>query len=312
MSAQEPAPGERRAGVWLCLAAALVWSSGGLFIKRIELPAMEIAGLRGIFSAALFALLWSRQERPAGRWSFQATVGALSVAFTVLFFVMATRWTTAAAAIFLQSSAPAWVLVLGWVLLGLVPSRTDALALVGCGLGLALFFVGKLSGASFWGNVVALLSGVAFGIHILSMRQVDGTLRLPVLAWGNALAALLALGGAASGLTSLVVREELAFSLPTLPQWLNLLYLGIVQIGLGYSLFVLAIRRITSMEASLLVLLEPVLNPVWVYLGTGESPGGWAVAGGVLVLATLAWHTVRAHGRPAPIASSPASTDGQS
>ncbi|MBI3893204.1 MAG: DMT family transporter [Candidatus Wallbacteria bacterium] len=285
-----------RVGVLCCLGAAVVWSSGGLFIKLVDLPAVEIAGLRGLLSAFFFATLALASRTRAveagrARWTPAAVAGAVSAAFTFLFFVVATKWTTAAAAIFLQSTAPAWVLALGWAVLGLAPGPRDAAALAGCSAGLSLFFFGRLTGASFWGNVAALASGCAFGIHMLAMRQVSASLRLAVLAAGNALAAALALGFAVTGAAAVLVREPRVFAWPNAGQWLYLAYLGVGQIGLGYYLFVLAIQRIPSLQASLLVLLEPVLNPVWVYLGTGEAPGAWACAGGALVLATLAWHT---------------------
>ena len=286
---------EGLSGIAACLGAALVWSSGGLFIKQIDLPPLEIALGRGLAAGGFFLVLWMSPRRRCSLAPGAARVASLSVALTMVLFVLATKWTTAAAAIFLQSTAPAWVLILGWLARDVRPTGADVAAVIGCGSGLALFFVGGFEGTGLWGSLAALASGVAFAVHMISMREVAAEQQVPVFACGNLLTAAIAAALAATGLVDSVVGQSGAFTVPSVPDVVRLLFLGVGQIGLGYVLFAFGIRRLPPLQVSLLVLLEPILNPVWVLFGTGEAPGIWALIGGSIVLVTLASHSVARH-----------------
>ena len=291
-----PGTAEYSRGIAACLGAALLWSSAGLFIKQVELPPLEIATIRALISTVFFVAMTRLLRAEFRNWSWISVGAAAGMGLTAVSFVVATKWTTAAAAIFLQSTAPAWVLLLDWLAHGRPPRLRDLAAVAGCGVGLALFFVGNLQMAGFWGNVIALGSGLCFAIHTVCLRRVPPDRQVPVLAAGNAIAAVAAASLAASGLLERLVPGTLVWSWPQPAQWLCLAYLGGIQIGLGYFLFSLGIRRLPSIQVSLLVLLEPMLNPVWVYLGNGETPGRWAIAGGAIVLGTLAWHSLAGRG----------------
>jgi drug/metabolite transporter (DMT)-like permease len=288
----QPGTADYSRGIAACLAAALFWSSAGLFIKGVELPPLEIAALRALVSTAFFCALTGLLGGQFRHWPWVSIGAAAGMGLTAVSFVVATKWTTAAAAIFLQSTAPAWVLLLDWIVLRRPPRLRDLAAVAGCTAGLALFFVGNLQLAGLWGNVIALCSGLFFAVHTVCLRRVPADRQVPVLAVGNVIAACAAGCLAGSGLLERLVPSTLAWSWPTPAQWLCLAYLGGIQIGLGYFLFSLGLRRLPPIQVSLLVLLEPMLNPVWVYLGTGEAPGQWALVGGAVVLGTLAWHSL--------------------
>jgi drug/metabolite transporter, DME family len=262
------------------LAAAVLWSTGGAGIKACTLGPFAVAGGRSLVAAIfVFAALPSSRVRPDRRI---LAVGA-AYAATVVLFVLATKATTAANAIFIQDTAPLWVLLLGPRLLGERPTRAELLAVPVFLGGLALFFLDQLGPGQLWGNLVALASGLTFALSILGLRRIPE--RAAVLGWGNTMAAAVALPFAASS------------ALPSAPDALIVVYLGIFQLGLSYALFSRGLAGTPAVEASLLVLLEPVLNPVWTYAFTRERPGPWAIAGGAVVLAATVWRIVAARPR---------------
>jgi len=258
------------------LGAAVLWSSGGAAIKSCSLPALAVAGGRSAVAAAFILLaLPSSRVRPDRRILAVAT----AYAATVVLFVLATKATTAANAIFIQDTAPLWVLLLGPRLLGERPTRQELYAVPVFLGGLTLFFLDRLGPGQLEGNFLALASGVAFALSILGLRGVKE--RAAVLLWGNVLAAVVALPFAVPG------------PMPTAQDAAILLFLGIFQLGAAYALFSRGLEGTPAVEASLLVLLEPVLNPVWTFVATGERPGPFALAGGTLVLAGTVWQVTR-------------------
>jgi len=258
------------------LAAALLWSSAGAAIKRCALDGWQIAGGRSAVAGLFFLLAVPAARRRPTR-ALLATAAAY--ALTVVLFVNATKLTTAANAIFIQSTAPLWVLLLSPWLLRERPTRAELLAVPVFGGGMALFFLDELSAGQAFGNAVALASGVAFGFCIVGLRRLreEGP---AALAWGNLLAAAMSAPFAFSG------------PFPTPLDAGLVLFLGVFQLGLSYLAFSRGLLGTPALEASLLALLEPVLNPVWTYLVAGERPGPWALAGGAVVLAATAWRTV--------------------
>jgi drug/metabolite transporter (DMT)-like permease len=227
--------------------------------------------------AGLFLLLAVPASRR--RPTRDVLLAAVAYAFTVLLFVNATKLTTAANAIFIQDTAPLWVLLLSPWLLAERPSRGEVLSIPFYAVGLGLFFLDELTAGQVVGNAVALASGIAFAFCIVGLRRVR-ELGPSALAWGNLLAAALA------------VPFSFAGPAPTALDLALVAYLGVFQLGLSYLAFTRGLAGTPAVEASLLVLLEPVLNPIWTYLFAGERPGPWAVAGGAVVLAATAWRTV--------------------
>lgn len=259
------------------LAAAVLWSTAGAAIKLCNLSAWQIAGGRSLV-AGLFLFIALREAR---RRPDRTTLAvALAYAGTVVLFVLANKLTTSANAIFLQDTAPGWVLLLSPWLLRERPTRGEVLSLPVYAVGLALFFLDELSPGQVAGNVVALTSGVAFALCIVGLRHA-GSRGPAALVWGNAIA--------------VAVTVPFWFSGPT-PTQLDLAlvaYLGVFQLGLAYLLFSRGLLHTPAVEASLLALLEPVLNPIWAFALAGETPGPWALAGGAIILGATAWRTLQ-------------------
>ena len=196
----------------------------------------------------------------------------------MILFVLATKLTTAANAIFIQDTAPLWVLVLSPWLLRETPTRGELLAVPVYAIGLGLFFLDELSAGQVTGNLLALASGVAFAFSILGLRLLrhEGP---AALVWGNVVAAAVALPFFRAGPP------------PAPLDWALVAYLGVFQLGLAYLCFSRGVSGTPAIEASLLVLLEPVLNPIWTFLLVGERPGPWALVGGAVVLGATIWRT---------------------
>jgi drug/metabolite transporter (DMT)-like permease len=211
-------------------------------------------------------------------------VAIISYGACLTTFVTATKWTTAANAIFLQYAGVVWVMLLSPLVLREPMRRRDVMAIVAALGGMALFFVGKLEARGMSGNAMALLSSVFFATLVLSLRREHDASRAAV-AWGNVVVALALLP---------FVAGDLSLTLKSL---LTLAFLGVFQIGFAYAAFVKGLRHITATEASLTGMIEPVANPVWVLLFLGERPSSFAIAGAVVVLAAIAWHTMQ--GEPA-------------
>lgn len=262
--------------IGLLALAALCWSLGGLLIKAVEWAPLAVAGARGGI-AALFLLATHRGLR----FHFSPTqlVAALAYAACTLSFCVATKLTTAANAILLQYTAPVWIALFGAWCLGEHATRIDWLTIVVVLGGMALFFADGLQLAAVMGNGIAILSGVFFAAMTMALRkQKDGS---PVesIILGNALALLAGLPW--------ILRS------PTLNAtgWAALIILGVVQLGVSYWLYARAIKHVTALEAVLIPVIEPILNPLWVLWMLGERPTRWSLAGGAIVLTAV---TIRA------------------
>jgi DME family drug/metabolite transporter len=271
--------GDMRRAVLAVAGAAVLWSTGGLFIKLAPMPALAVACGRSLI-AGLFYLALLRPNLRAARWTTAATYAAC-----IITFVSATKLTTAANAIFLQYTGPAYVLVLSPFLLDEPFRPIDGACVVLSLAGMSLFFVGQIETGQLLGNLLAIASGVFFALAIVLLRREAKSGSgdaLPSTTLGNLIAAAV----------------TLPWALKAAPEMLSLkgggvlLYLGIVQLGLAYFLFVRGVRRVPAAEASLISMLEPVLNPVWVLIGFGERPGPWAIAGGAIVIAAVAIRTL--------------------
>jgi drug/metabolite transporter (DMT)-like permease len=256
----------------LLLSTALCWSLGGVLIKSIDWPPMAIAGGRSAIAIPMILLCSGRPRFTVSRAQIG---GALGYAATVVLFVFATRMTTAANAIFLQYTAPIYVALIGRWYLGERASRIDWLVIAVALAGIALFFVDRLTVSGLWGNIIALGSGLAFALVALFLRKEKAGSPVASIVLGNV---IVALAGA-----------PFIFQAPSLGEeglW-RLGLLGTVQLGLPYVLYATAIKQVSALEATLIPLLEPVLNPLWVMLALGERPGPWAIVGGLLVLSAV-------------------------
>ncbi len=261
-----------RRALLLLVVTALLWSLGGVLIKWVEWNPLAIAGARSLIGALVIALLLGRQLRFDG--SFDQIGGAVAYASTVVLFVIANKLTTAANAILLQYTAPIYVALFSPWFLGERASRRDWLILLVMMGGMVLFFLDDLSLDGYLGNLVALGSGISFAWLTLFLRRQKDGFPLPSLLLGNLLAGLIGL-------------PFMFQSMPSTSSWIGLLLLGVVQLGLPYILYALALRRVTAVEGILIPMLEPVLNPIWVFLLMGERPSPWAIVGGTVILGAV-------------------------
>ncbi|MGD9934154.1 MAG: DMT family transporter [Dehalococcoidia bacterium] len=273
---------ERRQGLLAVLLAAGMWSTGGLFIKWVSLDAMGVTMWRALFAGITMAVVSGAGFgvlRRSNRFEWSV---ALSYALTLLFFVLATKLTTAANAIFLQYTAPLHTLWLSRLLLDEQPRRIDLICLATAFGGMGLFFVGRLDAADTWGNLAALASGLAFGLFFTLLRrpECEEETRPRAMVLGSMLLA-------ATGLAWNLGAGDGDVFVPSPGDMAGLLFLGVVQIGLAYVVFSFGIARVRALEAGLIGMLEPVLNPVWVFLALGEQPGMWAIAGGTIIVAAV-------------------------
>ena len=271
----------RRQGVLLIAAAALLWSTGGIGIKAVDASPLKVTFYRSLFAAIALMLFLPRDAWLTRRWSSNAVfVGSvISYAACLTTFVVATKWTTAANAIFLQYAGAIWVMLLSPIVVHEPMRARDAGAIAAALGGMALFFVGKFESRGMAGNVMALLSSFFFAALILALRREHHASQATVV-WGNVL-------------TSLAVLPFVARDLRlTTASFAILVLLGIFQIGLAYFLFARGLAFVTATQASITGMLEPICNPMWVFLFLGERPSPYAIAGAAVVLTAIAWHTV--------------------
>jgi drug/metabolite transporter (DMT)-like permease len=274
LAANPPSP---RAGRFLIAAAAILWSTGGLAIKLVPLPAPGVVFWRSVVSVAFLTAVF----RPSpSRWRRISPATALVYALMILTFVSATKMTTAANAIFLQYTGPLYVLLLAPFVLEEPFRKIDLAAVLVALLGMTLFFVGRLETGALAGNLMAVVSGVFFGLTVVLLRRDATADPVASVIAGNLFAAAVSLPFA-KGSLALDARGVA-----------TVLFLGIVQMGISYILFVRGLTVVPAAEASLLGMLEPMLNPLWAYLGIGERPSSWALLGGAIVLASIAGRTV--------------------
>jgi drug/metabolite transporter (DMT)-like permease len=262
---------QHRGAVLTLFLTALLWSLGGLLIKSIPWPPLAVAGGRSLIAAACLLLITRPKRLPLNPL---ALTTAACYAGCTLCFVIATKLTTAANAILLQYSCPIWVALFGAWILRERPTRTDWIAIVITIAGIGLFFADKLSVDHLWGNIVALISGLFFGFLAILLRKQKDATPIDSVILGTLLGGIICL-------PTLVSAPAL-----DMRGWLALALLGTVQLGLAYFLYAHAIRYVSALDAVLIPIIEPILNPIWVMLALGEKPSHWAILGGTIVLAT--------------------------
>jgi drug/metabolite transporter (DMT)-like permease len=286
MGATHPGAAARHGGAGLppilyVFAAAVLWSTGGLFIKATELSAYELSFGRSLL-AALTVAYFTRRE--GFRVNSVTVVAAALYAALLLLFVMATKLTTAANAIFLQYTAPVYVLIFEPLIFKEKYRRADFLVVAACVAGIALFFVGRLRPEEMQGNLLALVSGLCFAAFMLLIRlpRAGRVNRASSIIYGNLLLAALCAPSFFGGWHK-VTPSDLGV----------IVFLGVIQIGLAYTLFTRGIGRgVRSLDAGLVAYVEPLSNPIWVYLFLGERPSAWAMLGGSIIIAAVAAHTI--------------------
>jgi len=271
---------QRLSPLHFVLAAVIIWSTGGLFIKWASLSGLELSFGRSLLAAITVAIFTRREGFGINRVT---AVASLLYAALLLLFVLATKETTAANAIFLQYTAPLYVLILEPLFYKEKFRRRDLLTVIACAVGMSLFFVGKLRPQDVTGNLLALASGLCFAFYFLLLRHSSSrdVNRASSVIYGNLLVVLIAAPAGLAALPRLGLHDGLA-----------VLYLGVVQVGVAYTLFTLGMSRgIRSLDAGIVGYIEPVLNPIWVFLVLGERPSKWALVGGAIIISAVVVHT---------------------
>ncbi len=271
------------------LVAVLLWSTGGLFIKYTTLDAFSVNLGRSLFAAVTVAVFTYRKGLKLNLFTLFTS---LLYAGTLSCFVYANKTTTAANAIFLQYTAPIYILILSPFILKEKFRYADLITVVICLAGMSLFFLEPQNGANklasnvFVGNIAALASGVFFGLYFIFLRHPRSLEnKNPAISvfYGNLLIVLFML--------------PLIYNNPPEPKINDIfaiLYLGIFQIGIAYVLFTIGIARgVRSLDASIIGFVEPLLNPIWVFLFLSERPSMWAIFGGLIILGGVTFHTIK-------------------
>jgi drug/metabolite transporter, DME family len=262
------------------MAAAVLFSTGGVAVKSIAFSGWQVAALRsGVAAVALFAMVPSTRRR----WDLKTLLVSSTFAVTMILFILANKNTTAANAIFLQAAAPLYLLILAPLLLKEPVRKADVITMVAIAAGLVLVMSGTdapttISPHPRLGNIMAVLSGVALAFTTIGLRWLGGmddgeSRKDAVLVCGNLMSFAICIP------MGLPIVGAGAFD------WALITYLGVIQIGVAYYLVMRGLRGVPAVEASLLMMVEPALNPIWVWLIHGEAPSALAVAGGALILA---------------------------
>lgn len=269
-------PNNNAKGPLLIAATAILWSFGGVLIKLIPWDAMTIVGLRAVFAAAVMAIY---MKKPRITFSPSVIVGALCISGTTILFVFANKLTTSANAIVLQYTAPIFVIILSLLFFKKKPKALDVGAVLAAVAGMALFFFGQLKADALLGNILALLSGITFA-GVFLINKMPKAKPEESLLLGHLINVVV-------GIPFIITHVTFA---PI--AWMSIALMGIFQLGLAYVLFSIGIKLTTPISASLLATLEPLLNPIWVFMMTGEQPGMWALIGGAIVIVSIVLYSV--------------------
>ena len=270
------------------LLAVMLWSTGGVFIKATAVDAFTVNFGRSLFAAVTVAVFTYKKGLKLDKFTL---LTSFLYAGTLSCFVYANKTTTAANAIFLQYTAPIYILILAPFILKEKFRFSDLITVVVCLAGMSLFFLEEQSSVNslapnvFLGNIAALCSGVFFGLYFILLRHPRSLKKNPAISvfYGNLMIVLLML--------PFLIQTP---PQPTLTDFGAIAYLGIFQIGMAYILFTNGIADgVRSLDASIIGFVEPLLNPVWVFLFLEEKPSVWAIFGGIIIIAAVIFHTLK-------------------
>lgn len=271
---------EKKIGMLFVAAAAILWSTGGLLIKMVTWNPLAISGFRSGIAVIVMLIYWYYST---GTFFPKITkyklLAGINYFILVTSFVVANKLTTSANAILLQFTAPAWVLLFSVIILKEKINKKDISVVAVVFVGMTLFFIGDINSGHFLGNIIGLISGVSMGLMIISMKMIEEGSPLEIVIIGNTFAFLL----------SWPFFTNLSFDVMSIT---GILLLGIFQLGIAYILFTSGITKVSALDGILIPVLEPLLNPVWVLLGTGEVPGPNALMGGVIVISAVVYKSI--------------------
>lgn len=271
--------------VFLC---AVLWSTSGLFIRLVDWHPVVISGSRSVL--AVLVLLAVRFFRAGNKNSPEklkleeaAILAAcgLCYAATMILFVIANKLTASANAILLQYAAPVWTALLGWFFLRERPHWEQWCALVFVSAGMYLVFSSSIKAGSMLGDILAVLSGIAFGANAIVLRMRKNGNPADILIFSHIICALFSVPFFFLYPPSITANNLVCIT-----------FMGIFQIGMASALFAYGIKRVPAVQAMLTAAVEPVLNPIWVLLATGEKPGLSVVTGGAVIFSAVVFSSV--------------------
>jgi len=268
---------DHKRGLLAVFIAAVLWSSGGLFIKLISLDAMQLSFFRAGIAAITFALIFRKRILLINKFTL---INSVFYSLVLISFVIATKTTTAANAIFLQATAPIYVLIFEPLINKTKYEKSNIITVAVCFIGMLFFFIGELEPGHLEGNLVALFSGMMFAAFFLGMKKNDIKHQQSSIFFGNVL------------VTIISIPFILSFNGVSFDDFWMLGYLGVFQIAIAYAFFASGLKRVFAVEASIISMIEPVLNPVWVFFGYGEVPSFWAIIGGIIIISAIVVKTL--------------------
>ncbi|MDF3000372.1 MAG: family transporter [Bacillota bacterium] len=269
------------------VTCAILWSTAGILIKFLPWNPMVIAGTRSLISAGIY-IIYMRYEGIRFVLNRSSVFGGIALSGTFLFFIAANKMTTSANAIVLQYSAPIFILMISALLFHQKFRKGDILTVGVTSVGISLFFLDQLSGGYLLGNLMGIAAGISFAFMFVITGRADGNERGSGILLGHLFTAIIGI--------PFVFLYETSFTMANLAV---ILAMGIFQLGIPYILYGLAVRKCSPLACSLISAIEPLLNPVWVFLFDGEAPGFFALVGGAVVIGAIVcwsiWSNVQEH-----------------
>ena len=273
---------DRKGPLFIALAS-VCWSFGGLFIKFIPWGAMSIVGIRAFFAAIVF-IFYRRSVKV--KFTTGNILTAICLSSTTVMYVFANKLTTAAAAILLQFTAPIFIILIYLVFYKKKPTVSAVVAVLFTLVGMMLFFAENLDSGAFWGNIMALISGLSMaGVYVCNKRP--DTNPENALFMGFLLNTIIGLPFAFTEVTADIAA------------WVAVIFLGVIQVGFAYIFFSKGIKKTPALLACLISTIEPILNPIWVMLAgilgllpELEVPGFFALIGGIIIVLTVVGYNI--------------------
>ena len=280
---------DKRKAMMLMALCGVMWSLGGIFIKLISWNPLLIAGIRSIIAALILGGYMYFKKVPVNICRYSIGAG-LGLSGSCIFFVIANKLTTAANAIVLQYAAPVFILIISAVFLKQKLHKKEVVTVGITMVGIVLFFFDQLSPGNMLGNVFGILAGIFLAVMLVmvGLGGKDDSVRMTGILIAHCLTSVI---GTPIGLmeTTSVAGAEILY----------IIILGVFQLGIPYVLFTIATRDCPPLAASLIAMLEPLLNPVWVAIFVGEMPGICALAGAAVIITAVTWWCISDSRAPA-------------
>lgn len=269
---------KQKDGSLYIFVAAVMWSFGGLAAKVLTWNAFSIACIRGLIA---FVVILIYRGRTKISFSKSTILSAISLTLTTTLFMLANKLTTSANAIVLQYSAPVFILIFSVIFEKIKPSYKDLVAVAFTLFGISLFFIDRLQTGNWFGDFIGVLSGVSFA-GVFFANKLPNANPMDASLLGNLFSILL--------IPFLFFDQNFLIFNPM--NWSVILLMGTFQLGIPYILFSLGIKKTNAVKSSIIATIEPILNPIWVFLFIGELPGILSLIGGSIVLLTIAIYNV--------------------